>query len=161
MESGPFFRRADDAERREERKDAEACTLLANRSADPGARTHMFTARAPPVEAAGSGEEDRHGTELYLIHSGCRRKASRRLLVSSGKVFIPRSSSGFCILSVSDFALCNVYEVFRPRCARRAVFCARLRDENKQTDKRRSLPVGYERSVYLSYTLNILPYLGD
>lgn len=77
MESGPFFRREDDAEKRGERKDAEACTLLANSSADPGARAHMFTARAPPVEAAGSRKEDRHGAELHSIHSGCRRQASR------------------------------------------------------------------------------------
>lgn len=40
----------------------------------------MFTARAPPVEAAGSGKEDRYGTELHLIHSGFRRQASGLLL---------------------------------------------------------------------------------
>ncbi|MCI4391948.1 hypothetical protein PGIGA_G00140370 [Pangasianodon gigas] len=97
----------------------------------------MFTARAPPVQAAGSGKEDRHGTELHSIHSGFRRQALRRLLGVLVKGFYSGVLTRFYIESVSGFAVLNLYEVFRPTRARRAVFCARLREENKQPDRKK------------------------
>lgn len=39
--------------------------------------------------------------------------------------------------------------MFRPRRARRAVFCARLREENKQPERKISSPVG-KREIRVS-----------
>lgn len=118
MESGLFFSRGGDAERRAELKDAEACTLPANSGADPGARAHMFTARAPPVEAAGSRTEDRHAPESHSVHSGYRRGALS-LLRALGTGFV----------------------VLYPGVIRRGLYTSRVRLRRCSTSPRRARTV--------------------